>query len=107
MFCPLDAALAEALGLFGRFGIVKQHDRRQQFIEGRIMFGLQSVKVRLSLVERETGRTTILIQVSLDDVWALAREALQNVWSKDFVIWRIRATNLIAWECTPERSLVA
>jgi hypothetical protein len=71
----------------GRVGKVKKEDRQQQFVEGRIKYGLQSVKVRASLVEREAGKTNVLIQASSDDVWGAGAknatkrlvEALRNL----------------------------
>jgi len=35
------------------------------------MYGLQSVKVRTSLVERTPGKTNVVIQASSDDVWGV------------------------------------
>jgi len=52
-----------------RLGSVKYQDKDQQFVEARIKHGLQSVKVRASLVERSPGETTVVIQASSDDVW--------------------------------------
>ena len=78
--CPLGAAFAHVSGAIGRMGKVKQDDRSKQFIDGRIKYGLQSVKVRASLVEREQGKTHVVIQASSDDVWgAGAKNATERL----------------------------
>lgn len=54
-----------------RVGKVQHREPRRGVIEGRIACGLQSVKVRASLVERSQGSTTVVIQASADDVWGI------------------------------------
>ena len=84
---PLAGAFDLVSQAMGRLGKVKKEDRQQQFVEGRIKYGLQSVKVRASLVEREAGKTNVLIQASSDDVWGAGAknatkrlvEALRNL----------------------------
>ncbi len=66
---PLDEAFSHVSQAMQRLGAVKQEDRGQQFVEGRVKCGLQSVKVRASIVEREQGKTNVVIQASSDDVW--------------------------------------
>src|SRR5262249_13563920 len=51
-------------------GTVKRRDRQRQSIDGRGKFGLQFVKVRASLVGRQQGEATVVIQASSDDIWA-------------------------------------
>ncbi len=84
---PLAGAFDLVSQAMGRLGKVKKEDRQQQFVEGRIKYGLQSVKVRASLVERDAGKTNVLIQASSDDVWGVGAknatkrlvEALRNL----------------------------
>ena len=66
---PADTALDCVAEAIDKLGTVKQRDSGQHVIEGRIRYGLQSVKVRVSLVERIQGETTVVIQASSDDVW--------------------------------------
>lgn len=49
---PLEVAFEKVSGAIQQVGKIKRHDRSQQFIEGRIRFGLESVKVHTVLVER-------------------------------------------------------
>jgi len=67
--CPLSQAFPLVASALQRVGKLQQEDRSQQYVSGRIMYGLQSVKVRASLVERVTGKTNVVIQASSDDVW--------------------------------------
>lgn len=54
-----------------KLGTVKQRGSDETFINGRIMYGLQSVAMRVSLVERDPGQTTVVIQGSSDDAWGM------------------------------------
>jgi hypothetical protein len=69
MLCPFKTAFGHVTEAIERLGKVKKSDRDQQYIEGKIKFGLQSVKVRVSFVERDEGKTNVVIQGSSDDVW--------------------------------------
>ena len=62
-----------------RLGRVKRREGNQA-VHGRIKYGLQSVKICASLVERVPGQTTVVIQASGDDVWgAAARNATERL----------------------------
>lgn len=67
--CALATAFTYVSGAISRLGKVKEENRGQQFIGGRIKYGLQPVKARASFVERESGKTNVVIQASSDDVW--------------------------------------
>jgi hypothetical protein len=76
----VDAALDCVAEAVNKLGTVKCREPHQQVLEGRIKYGFQSVKVRVSLVERVRGETTAVIQASSDDVWgAGARNATNRL----------------------------
>ena len=78
--CSLIDAFKHVSQAVESLGKVKKEDSQQQFIEGRIRYGLQSVKVRASLVEREEGKTNVVIQASSDDIWGGgARKATERL----------------------------
>ena len=76
IFCPLSTAFSHVAGAIARLGKVKKADWNQQVIEGRIRYGLQSVKVHAALLEQGQGKTIVEVQASGDDVWG---EASGNV----------------------------
>lgn len=63
-----EECVAEAIKMLGR---VTQREPGRA-VQGRVKYGLQSVKVRVSLVERRRGETNVVIQASGDDVWGTA-----------------------------------
>lgn len=65
---PRSAAFEHVAEALEKLGTVKQRDPNETFIDGRIRFGMQSVAMRVSLVERGPGQTTVVIQGSSDDV---------------------------------------
>ncbi|MGM0582814.1 MAG: hypothetical protein ACQETL_19215 [Bacteroidota bacterium] len=65
------AHLEEAIN---KIGSVKEKNKDEQFIKSKIKYGLNSVKVRSSLVERGKEETTILIQASSNDIGSTAEE---------------------------------
>lgn len=68
---PRTVAFEHVAEALEKLGTVKQRDPNQTFIDGRIKFGLQSVAMRVSVVERDPGQTTVVIQGSSDDVWGM------------------------------------
>lgn len=72
MECRFQTAFDKVSEAIERLGNVKKSDKEQQYIEGKIKFGLQSVKIRVSFVERDEGKTNVVIQGSSDDVWGAA-----------------------------------
>jgi hypothetical protein len=78
--CSLDKAFEQVKLSLNRIGHVGQENRAQQFIKGTIRYGLQSVKIRVSLIEREANKTTVVIQATSDDIWgAAAQNATKRV----------------------------
>lgn len=67
--CSLGEAFPLVARALQKLGKLQKEDRPGQYVSGVIMYGLQSVKVRVSLVERDPGRTNVVIQASSDDVW--------------------------------------
>ena len=58
--------VAAALQKLGR---TTKPDQQKRFLEGKVRYGLQSVKLRVSLVERDSLQTGIVVQASSDDIW--------------------------------------
>lgn len=71
IFDSADAAADIVSHAISRLGFVKSREGSQA-IQGCIKYGLQSVRVRASLVERVNGQTTVVIQASGDDIWGAA-----------------------------------
>lgn len=69
-----DATADVVSHAINRLGRVKRREGNQA-VHGRIKYGLQSVKVCASLVERVRGQTTVVIQASGDDVWGTAAKS--------------------------------
>lgn len=63
------AALASVRSAMERLGRVRATDERRLAVDGRVRFGLQSVRVRVCCAEEGPGRTRVVIQASSDDVW--------------------------------------
>ena len=57
-----------------KLGTLKQRDPNETFIDGRIRCGLQIVTMRVSLVERDPGQTTVVMQGSSDDIRGMAAQ---------------------------------
>lgn len=68
---PRSVAFEQVAEAIERLGTLKQRDPNETFIDGRIRFGLQSVAMRVSLVERDPGQTTVVIQGSSDDAFGM------------------------------------
>jgi hypothetical protein len=68
---PRSTAFEHVAEALEKLGTLKQRDPNETFIDGRIRFGLQSVAMRVSLVERDPGQTTVVIQGSSDDAWGM------------------------------------
>lgn len=66
---PLAASLEKVADAIGRLGAVTVVSRSAQYVEGRISFGLQSVRVRASVVAEGPGHCRVVVQASSDDVW--------------------------------------
>lgn len=62
-------AFASVRSAMERLGRVRKTDEKLRAVEGRVRFGLQSVRVRASIAEEESGRTRVVVQASSDDVW--------------------------------------
>lgn len=75
---PYDAAFEHVTKAMDKLGTVKSRDTEQQVIEGRIKHGLQSVRIRVSLVQRGQGETTAVIQASSDDIWGAGAKNATN-----------------------------
>ncbi len=58
--------VAAALNKVGRMTTI---DREKLFVEGRVWYGFQRVKLRVSMFERDSLNTGIVVQGSSDDVW--------------------------------------
>ena len=73
-------AFASVRSAIERLGRVSETDEKRRVVEGRVRFGLQSVRVRASIAEEEPHRTRVVIQASSDDVWgAGAKSATRRV----------------------------
>lgn len=68
VFAARAVAFEHAVEALERLGTVKHRDPGNTFFDGKMRYGLQSVALRVSLVEREIGQTTVVIQGSSDDV---------------------------------------
>jgi hypothetical protein len=71
---PVDVAIEHVAEAIRKLGTVKHCDRHNQAVRGCIKYGLQSVKICVSLVERLYGETTTVIQASSDDIWGGSRK---------------------------------
>lgn len=69
---PADAAdrAERALEAIG-----KKKKRTEDYMTGRIRYGLQSVEIRISWSQGDTGVTRIVLQGSSDDVWGKGAES--------------------------------
>ena len=72
IFAPRREAFEFVSAAMSKVGSVKKRDPEQNYIDGRIRYGLNPVKVRVSLVEREPRQTTIVVQGSSAEVWGVA-----------------------------------
>jgi hypothetical protein len=72
IFAPKSIAFGQVAAAMAKLGSVKTRDPSQNFIDGRIKYGLNAVKVRASLVERDPGQTTVVMQGSSGEVWGVA-----------------------------------
>ena len=68
---PRGVAFEHVAEAIQKLGTLKQRGPDETFIDGRMRYGLQSVAIRVSLVERDPGQTTVVIQGSSDDVWGM------------------------------------
>jgi len=64
---PRTVAFEHVAEAIQKLGTLKQRDPNETFIDGRIRYGLQSVAMRVSLVERDSGQTTVVMQDSSQD----------------------------------------
>lgn len=65
----LPATMGRVADAIKRLGSVTEQNQLQQYVTGRIKFGLQSVKVRVSVVPAGPGQCRVVLQGSSDDVW--------------------------------------
>jgi hypothetical protein len=72
IFAPRSVAFEQVGTAMQKLGSVKTRDPGQTFIDGRIRYGLNPVKVRASLVERDPGQTTVVLQGTSGEVWGVA-----------------------------------
>lgn len=66
---PRDVAIEHVADAIAKLGTVKERGPDNSFVVGRVRFGWRSVAMRVSLVERDPGQTSLVMQVSSDDVW--------------------------------------
>ena len=73
--CQINTAFDYVSEAIRRLGKVKQENRNQQFVKGFIRYGLHPVKIRVSLVERDQGKTTVVIQVFANiNCWTIGKK---------------------------------
>lgn len=68
----VSSAVANVRSALERVGRVTTVNTAEQSVEGKVRFGLQSARLRISAVETERGRTRVVVQASGDDVWGAA-----------------------------------
>jgi hypothetical protein len=66
---PRTEALADLERAFGTIGRVVEVSIATGTIIGRCRYGLQSVKLRVSVIDQGDGRSLIEIGAAADDVW--------------------------------------
>lgn len=68
MHCSSSDALLRIRKAMELIGSVSASMTDQRVVSGKIKYGLQSVKIRVSIVERELGKVNAVIQGSSDDI---------------------------------------
>lgn len=66
--CSSNEALITIRHAMDLVGSVSASTTDQRVVSGKIKYGLQSVKIRVSIVERELGKVNAVIQGSSDDI---------------------------------------
>jgi hypothetical protein len=68
---PTDISTTQrdATAALNKLGRVTKTDEDRHFLEGKVWHGLKSVRVRVSLVERDSLQTGVVIQAVSDDAW--------------------------------------
>ena len=69
MLQPYHRVFNIVVNAMNELGRLKQQDEVAHVLQGKIMYGLQSVKIRISFVEESGNRTRVVVQASSDDVW--------------------------------------
>lgn len=69
IYGSINTAFDLIINSLQEIGQINYENREGQFIQGTIMYGFQAVSIRVSFVEREEGRTNVVIQGSSDDIW--------------------------------------
>ena len=76
----MSTAISRVARAVAALGVVKERNAAGQYVRGKIRFGLQSVKVRVSVVEESANQCRVVVQASADDVWgAGARNATRRL----------------------------
>jgi TIR domain len=71
----VSSAVANVRSALERVGRVTTVNTAEQSVEGKVRFGLQSARLRISAVETERGRTRVVVQASGDDIWGAAAKS--------------------------------
>jgi hypothetical protein len=68
---PGDIAmtLTDVAAALKKLGRITKTDQEKRFVEGKVRYGLQLVGLHISLTERDSLQTGIIIQGYSDDVW--------------------------------------
>lgn len=74
----VSTALQDTVAALTRLGRVVKTDEKKQFIEGRVRYGISSVRLRVSMVERDSSHTGIIIQGSSNDIWNAGGRSATN-----------------------------
>lgn len=74
----LAAAFPKVVKALSLVGSVSEENRAQQFIAGTVRYGLQSVKIRISLAEDGSEVTRAVIQAKGDDAFGVAAKSATN-----------------------------
>lgn len=75
-----DEAIKITGDALSKVGGVRNVDELNNVIDGYIKYGFQTVKIHISFIERESGKTNIVIQGSSDDVLGVAaRNAISRL----------------------------
>ena len=67
---PADQAYADLTRAFQRVGKVESASEATLTVRGKTSYGLQSVSLRVSIIEKDENNSLLQIQAAGDDVWA-------------------------------------
>lgn len=66
---PAEAALDDVMRAFTVIGKVVDVSNLTKTITGKVRYGLQSVKLRVSVVDQGEGQSVVRVQAFGDDIW--------------------------------------